>query len=159
MRAVLLIRAFFVGCLGASLVVVTAACLGARLPDHVLSRMQDGRDGLGGGQTYIRRSATAPVICWVDTYGMLGCWPDALTLMDGFPQGEFVQVRVGEDHLCGGRPGGEVECWGWGDCAHGECDSPTGPRISLRVARNATCTRFRDWTMECWGDPAPMDGP
>jgi len=151
-----LIRAFVVGAVGAALVFVTASSLGARPTWPDTTRMQDGREGLAGGQAYIRRSATAPVICFLDTYGMLGCWPDAINYRAGFPTGEFVQVRVGEDHLCAGRRDGEVVCWGWGDCAQGECESPEGQHISLRTARNAACARKTDWSVECWGEPAEV---
>lgn len=157
MRVFPLVRAFLVGAIGAALVFAATASFGARPDRPDTTRMQDGRDGLAGGQAYIRRSSSAPVICFLDTYGMLGCWPDAINYLPGFPTGEFAQVRVGDDHLCAVRRDGEVVCWGWGDCGQGECESPEGRRISLRTARNATCSRKTDWTVECWGEPAEVE--
>ena len=110
-------------------------------------------EGLFGGQTYIRRSTLAPVICWIDVDARLGCWPPALEELPDFPAGEFVTVRVGMDHLCARRASGEVACWGWGDCGQGECDSPQGEFTYVRVGVDANCARRADGQVECWGEP------
>ncbi len=116
------------------------------------------RKGLAGGDTYIRRSAWAPVICWVDAGGGLGCWPRDIEERTGFPQGEgFATVRVGEDHLCARRDDGEVVCWGWGDCGQGECESPDGRYAVLRTAADASCARAGDGVVTCWGAPGEVD--
>ncbi len=110
------------------------------------------REGLFGGQTYIRRSTLAPVICWLDAGSLLGCWPRAIEELPDFPTGEFITVRVGMDHLCARRESGEVVCWGWGDCGQGECESPDGEFTYVRVGVDANCARHTDGRVECWGD-------
>ena len=139
-----------IGVAAAAALVLSIAAVGARTETG-------DRAGLGGGETYIRRSAWVSVICWVDGNGTLGCWPDELTGRDGFPTGAFETVRVGEDHLCARRSGGEVVCWGWGDCGQEECESPTGSFEVIRAGIDANCGRLTDGSVHCWGD-GPSSG-
>ena len=126
-------------------------------PDRPASAELCATEGLSGGQTYIRRSSLAPVICWIDAEAQLGCWPPALEQLPDFPTGEFVTVRVGMDHLCARRDHGEVVCWGWGDCGQGECESPEGAFTYVRVGVDANCARRADGQVVCWG-ASEIDG-
>lgn len=101
--------------------------------------------------TSVSRSTHEPVFCWVEMAGTLRCWPDELQEQAGFPTGIFTTVSVGDDHICAVREGGEAACWGWGDCAWGECDSPEGEFIYIRSGIDVNCGETIDGTVHCWG--------
>lgn len=148
-------RLVLAGMLGSALVAGSMATLGTASPDDTSAVY--GRTGLAGGQTYIRRSAWESVICWVDADAALGCWPTALQERPDFPQGEFATVRVGRDHLCARHTDGAVTCWGWGDCAQGECESPDGRFVVVRAGPDANCARAPDGEVECWGQAVGLE--
>jgi hypothetical protein len=115
------------------------------------------RRGLAGGDSYIRRSAWSPVICWVDGGGELGCWPPALEILDDFPAGDdFATVRVGADHLYAVRDDLTGTCWGWGPCDHGECDDQDGDFVYIREGIDLNCGERTDGEVVCWGLEADL---
>jgi hypothetical protein len=100
------------------------------------------------------RNPEGPVLCWVDEDGSIGCWPEELEQLDGFPSDSYQRVAVGDGHLCVLTDGGEVECWGWGDCAHGQCESPDGTFLQVRVGTTVNCAERDDHSVHCWGEDA-----
>ncbi len=102
------------------------------------------------------RSTGDAVFCWIEQDGSLGCWPDELRDQPGFPQGEFIWVSIGVDHLCTVREDFTAECWGWGECAHGECEAPDGEWVYIRAGVHVNCGEHLDGSVECWGMEADL---
>lgn len=100
------------------------------------------------------RNPEGPVLCWVDADGAIGCWPEELQELAGFPDGSYARVAVGDGHLCGLTDDGAVHCWGWGDCAYGQCESPDGTFLQIRVGTTVNCAERDDHTVHCWGEHA-----
>ena len=72
------------------------------------------------------------------------------------PRGAFTAVTVGDDHSCGIRPDGSVECWG--DDAYGQSTPPPGTFTALSAGSSFTCGLRPDGRAECWGGlPADRD--
>lgn len=99
----------------------------------------------------ISRSTGDAVFCWVDRDNSLGCWPSALMDQPGFPQGTFVFVSVGVDHLCAVHEDLTGECFGWGECAYGECEAPDSEFVYIRAGVHVNCGEHLDGSVECWG--------
>ena len=78
-------------------------------------------------------------------------------LMSRLREGQFVSVSAGEDHACGMREDGSVECWGnnW----NGKATTPEGRFSSISAGEYHTCGVREDGTVECWGQKAtPPEG-
>lgn len=100
----------------------------------------------------LRRSAEEPVICWPESDGTLGCEPEELESMPGFPDGDdFKQVKVARTHLCALSDDLAITCWGWGACDLGECDSPEGAFVGFNVGVVANCALRASGEVQCWG--------
>jgi len=107
--------------------------------------------------TSVSRSTHDPAFCWLEMTGELHCWPEALEELPGFPTGTFITVSVGDDHICAVHEGGQAECWGWGDCQWGECESPDGEFIFIRSGIDVNCGELLDGTIHCWGREMELD--
>ena len=103
----------------------------------------------------VRRGDQA-VLCWGDV-------PSAVAEVAGSgavgaPEGRFVQVAVGDAHVCGVRPDARVVCWG--DNSSDQTDVPLGrfggsggQRVSRVVAGSShTCAITDASDVVCWGD-------
>ena len=63
--------------------------------------------------------------------------------------GEFASVSAGNEHTCGVRTGGSVECWG-----HDEfvvATPPSGEFVSISGGAAHTCGVRLDGSVACWG--------
>ena len=67
----------------------------------------------------------------------------------GVVPGFFVQIDSGEDHTCGLRAGGAVECWGRNN--HGQTDAPGGAFSAVSAGGFHTCGLRTSSAIECWG--------
>ncbi len=65
------------------------------------------------------------------------------------PSGVFSSVSAGNDHVCGLRPGGVVECWGSDE--HGKASPPGGEFTELAASVDFTCGLRPSGVVECWG--------
>ncbi len=65
------------------------------------------------------------------------------------PSGVFSSVSAGNDHVCGLRPGGVVECWGSDE--HGKASPPEGEFTELAASADFTCGLRPSGVVECWG--------
>ena len=103
----------------------------------------------------VRRGDQA-VLCWGDV-------PSAVAEVAGSgavgaPEGRFVQLAVGDAHVCGVRPDARVVCWG--DNSSDQTDVPVGrfggsggQRVSRVAAGSAhTCAITDASDVVCWGD-------
>ena len=100
----------------------------------------------------VRRSAEEPVLCWPEADGTLGCHPEWVEQLPGFPDGDdFAQVKVARSHLCALARDYRITCFGWGACEHGECASPEGRFRSFNVGVGANCAGWREGGVYCWG--------
>ena len=103
----------------------------------------------------VRRGDQA-VVCWGDVPA--GVATVAGSGAVGAPEGRFVQVAVGESHVCGVRPDGRVVCWG--DNSSDQTDVPLsrfsgsgGEPVSKVVAgSDHTCAITDASDVVCWGD-------
>jgi hypothetical protein len=135
------------GSLGALLIL---GMLGTAAPDEVLQSEAWTQEHDRAGR--LRRSPEEPVICWPEADGTLGCWPDEIEQLPGFPDGDdYEQVKVARTHLCARSSDLRIDCFGWGDCIHGQCDSPDGSFIGFNVGAVANCARRVDGAVHCWG--------
>ena len=73
--------------------------------------------------------------------------------------GAFVAVSAGEEHSCGLRNSGVVECWGRND--DGQTDAPSGSFSAVSAGTNHSCGLRNSGAVECWGnnDFGQMDAP
>ena len=65
------------------------------------------------------------------------------------PEGIFVDYSVGDQHACGLRPDGQVECWG--DDGFGQSSPPGGPFVSVSAGYSVSCGLRLGGQVECWG--------
>ena len=65
------------------------------------------------------------------------------------PPGVFSSVSAGNDHVCGLRPSGAVECWGSDE--HGKASPPGGEFTELAASADFTCGLRPSGVVECWG--------
>ncbi len=103
----------------------------------------------------VRRGDQA-VLCWGDVPS--GVATVAGSGAVGAPEGRFVQVAVGESHVCGVRPDGRVVCWG--DNSSDQTDVPFGrfsgsggePVSKVVAGSDHTCAITDASDVVCWGD-------
>ena len=103
----------------------------------------------------VRRGDQA-VVCWGDVPA--GVATVAGSGGVGAPEGRFVQVAVGESHVCGVRPDGRVVCWG--DNSSEQTDVPLGrfggsrgqPVVKVVAGKDHTCAVTNTSDLVCWGD-------
>ena len=62
----------------------------------------------------------------------------------------FSAVSVGENHACGLRETGAVECWQ--HYGRGQADAPAGRFSAVSAGRYHTCGLRETGAVECWGD-------
>lgn len=62
----------------------------------------------------------------------------------------FTAVAVGDQHVCGLRPDGSIECWGSNSL--GQAQPPPGTFALIRASGNDTCALATDGTVACFGD-------
>ncbi len=79
--------------------------------------------------------------CWGDTVVTL---PTMVTL-----PGEFDALAIGDTHVCGLRPGGEVGCWG--SAADGRTIPAEGLFEAVAAGPDHTCAARVDGEVFCWG--------
>ncbi len=63
--------------------------------------------------------------------------------------GVFSSVSAGDDHACGLRPSGVVECWGSDE--HGKATPPEGEFTELAASADFACGLRLSGEVECWG--------
>ena len=77
------------------------------------------------------------------------------------PEVVFVQLAIGEDHLCGLKADGEALCWGGNH--HNQTNAPEDMRFrQLTAGAGFTCGLRLDGALACWGREAvnwPDDEP
>ncbi len=141
-----------VGAALASLQLLAPACVQPDVDEPCLDCGSDDPVQVG-----LSRNPQGPGMCWVDADGDLGCWPPALAQRPGFPdRGGYDTVSVGDGHLCVLDLDGGVECWGWGTCEFGQCESPEGTFLQIRVGTTVNCAERLDHTVLCWGQEAEL---
>ena len=67
------------------------------------------------------------------------------------PSGVFTDITSGEQHACGLRPDGSVECWGRD--RYGETRAPQGTFTKVSASTEFTCGLRTNGKIQCWGDP------
>lgn len=101
------------------------------------------------------------VVCWGGESGS-GSLADLDSMFDSIaghsgpttvpvphPGGVFASISVGNDHTCGVRASGAVECWGENNS--GEADPPGGKFLSVSSGSYHTCGVKTDGSIACWG--------
>ena len=61
----------------------------------------------------------------------------------------FTSVSAGENHTCGVRDTGTIECWGKND--YGQSTPPGGTFASVAAGYRHTCGLRDTGAVECWG--------
>ena len=63
--------------------------------------------------------------------------------------GPYVQLTAGNDHNCGLKADGSVDCWGRND--YGQATDQPGPFVALAAGGHFTCALRADGGVDCWG--------
>ena len=65
------------------------------------------------------------------------------------PAVQYASVSAGEEHTCGVKTDGSVECWGWNQ--YGASNPPAGSFASVSAGHDHTCGLKTDGSIECRG--------
>ena len=67
----------------------------------------------------------------------------------------FISADAGDEHTCGVRTDGAIECWGSNE--YGQAAPPGGNFTSVSAGAVHTCGVGTDGAVECWGDDGIYD--
>ena len=109
------------------------------------------------------RTATAEIECWgSNNTSVRDDASQAATTVEGVyvyrpaysgqavaPAGRFTAVSAGDDHTCGLRESGAIECWGRN--LEGQTDAPAGRFMAVSAGFQHTCGLRESGAIECWG--------
>ena len=101
--------------------------------------------------------------CVIRESGEIECWganhvyaipqdgePEAIpTGQTNAPAGPFSAVSAGNNHTCGLRTNGEIECWGYN--SSGQSDAPAGRFTAVAAGWLHNCAIRESGEIECWG--------
>ena len=75
------------------------------------------------------------------------------------PEGHFTALSSGDNHACGSRPDGTVECWGRNYAQ--QLKVPEGTYSAVSAGSNHSCGIRTDATVVCWGNysEGPLPAP
>lgn len=86
------------------------------------------------------------------------CWGgNDYQQVSGIPLGTFIQVSAGNNHVCGVRSNGQLECWGsalsWNE------QPPSGVALEVASGNEFSCARMENGSIQCWNFPGSETPP
>ncbi len=122
--------------------------------DFNIGRCRPTLVGLASRQKYNcgLRSDNGKVMCWGEPFADADNAPNP-------PEGEFVQVSLGETHRCAVKKDSSIECWG--AIGGGKINVPVNniDYRSVAAGKEHTCALKNDGSIKCWGSIETFDVP
>lgn len=131
-------------------------------PEHTYIHKSDGAVGcVGSGclfdEPLIRLGAGERFDCGLRSDGSLVCRPTgAAALAPEFNSGPYIDMSVGNEHVCVLKIDGQIECQG--DSPAGQASPPAGSYVSLSAGGRHTCALKENGEAVCWGDISSPPG-
>ena len=69
------------------------------------------------------------------------------------PDGRFISISADDEHTCGVRDDGKLECWGWYPFLQNIPES--GNFVQVVSTGSIACALSLDGSVECWGASTP----